>query len=155
MCFVNVRFCGSSSSFVGSVVKSATFPYYLQNIYIHMTHMQSVSFSIGLLPLNILIGLFICPFQVFCRLFIRFFCFSEIFPIIEISLIHSMTSFHFSVVPRCSWFYQPNRKRIIRTRLKRHNFGIFRLVIFARRQPCCIFRTKICSKFYPFQVTEF
>ena len=25
MCFVNVRFCGSSSSFVGSVVKSATF----------------------------------------------------------------------------------------------------------------------------------
>ena len=48
-----------------------------------------------------------------------------------------------------------NRKRIIRTRLKRHNFGIFRLVIFARRQPCCIFRTKICSKFYPFQVTEF
>ena len=49
----------------------------------------------------------------------------------------------------------PNRKRIIRTRLKRHNFGIFRLVIFARRQPCCIFRTKICSKFYPFQVTEF
>ena len=28
----------------------------------------------------------------------------------------------------------PNRKRIIRTRLKRHNFGIFRLVIFARRQ---------------------
>lgn len=25
MCFVNVRFCGSSGSFVGSVVKSATF----------------------------------------------------------------------------------------------------------------------------------
>ena len=49
----------------------------------------------------------------------------------------------------------PNRKRIIRTRLKRHNFGIFQFVIFARRQPCCIFRTKICSKFYPFQVTEF
>ena len=48
-----------------------------------------------------------------------------------------------------------SRKRVIRTRLKRHNFGIFWLVIFARRQPCCIFRTKICSKFYPFQVAEF
>ena len=48
-----------------------------------------------------------------------------------------------------------SRKRVIRTRLKRHNFGIFRFVIFARRQPCCIFRTKICSKFYSFQVTEF
>ena len=49
----------------------------------------------------------------------------------------------------------PNRKRVTRTRLKRHNFGIFWLVIFARRQPYCIFRTKICSKFYLFQVVEF
>lgn len=48
-----------------------------------------------------------------------------------------------------------SRKRVTRTRLKRHNFGIFWLVIFARRQPCFIFRTKICSKFYPFQVKEF
>ena len=49
----------------------------------------------------------------------------------------------------------PSRKRVTRTHLKRHNFGIFWLVIFARRQPCFIFRTKICSKFYPFQVKEF
>ena len=48
-----------------------------------------------------------------------------------------------------------SRKKVIRTRLKRHNFGIFWLVIFARRQPCFIFRTKICSKFYSFQVEEF
>ena len=51
--------------------------------------------------------------------------------------------------------YWLSRKRVIRTRLKRYNFGIFRFVIFARRQPCCIFRTKIYSKFYSFQVTEF
>ena len=49
----------------------------------------------------------------------------------------------------------PSRKRVTRTRLKRHNFGIFWLVIFARRQPYCIFRAKICSKFYLFQVVEF
>ena len=51
--------------------------------------------------------------------------------------------------------YIPSRKRVIRTRLKRHNFGIFWFVIFVRRQPYCIFRTKICSKFYLFQVAEF
>ena len=32
-------FAAAAVVFVGSVVKSATFPYYLQNIYIHMTHM--------------------------------------------------------------------------------------------------------------------
>ena len=48
-----------------------------------------------------------------------------------------------------------SRKIVTRTRLKQRNFGIFRLVIFARRQPCFIFRTKICSKFHLFKVKEF
>ena len=43
-----------------------------------------------------------------------------------------------------------SRRKVIRTRLKRHNFGIFRLVVFERRQPFGILRTKIYSKFYPF-----
>lgn len=54
-----------------------------------------------------------------------------------------------------SLFAEFSRKKATRTRLKRHNFGIIWFVIFARRQPCCIFRTKICSKFYSFQVEEF
>ena len=155
MCFVNVRFCGSSSCFCGQCGKVSDFSILSTNFLHSYDPYVVCQLFHRALAFKYSHRLVICPFQVFCRLFIRFFCFSEIFPIIEISLIHSMTSFHFSVVPRCSWFYQPNRKRIIRTRLKRHNFGIFRLVIFARRQPCCIFRTKICSKFYPFQVTEF
>ena len=43
-----------------------------------------------------------------------------------------------------------SRRKVIRTRLKRHNFGIFRLVVFERRQPFGILRTKIYSKFCPF-----
>ena len=43
-----------------------------------------------------------------------------------------------------------SRRKVIRTRLKRHNFDIFRLVVFERRQPFGILRTKIYSKFCPF-----
>ena len=48
-----------------------------------------------------------------------------------------------------------SRKKVIRTRLKRHNFGIFQFVVFERCEPFCILRTKIHSKFCPFQVVEF
>ena len=39
-----------------------------------------------------------------------------------------------------------SRRKVIRTRLKRHNFGIFRLVVFERRQPFGILRTKILAQ---------
>ena len=39
-----------------------------------------------------------------------------------------------------------SRKKVIRTRLKRHNFGIFQLVVFERREPSGILRAKIYSK---------
>ena len=43
----------------------------------------------------------------------------------------------------------------IRTRPKRHNFGIFRLIVIARRQPCRFLCTEKLSKFSPFRVEEF
>ena len=46
-------------------------------------------------------------------------------------------------------------QQISEPRLKQRNFGVFRLVIFARRQPCFIFRTKIPSKFHRLRSKNF
>ena len=51
----------------------------------------------------------VAPFKVFFQFFIQFFNAAECFPIIKISLVVSVTAFHFPVMPRRSRRYQNMR----------------------------------------------